>query len=409
LNIQKYNDVPLIPFLLMQIFFSTLYNSTLFQIFGEIKGQLFILFLWLLSYVLFLKDNIYKDIFSKMAPFRFEVAMLIAFVIVNIFYMFMEMGDGIYKQLIYSLIILVSYTVVIITLKDNYRQYIQTVIIIIIVIGSISTYVIPTIYANPYIARNYLPSEGELMWYGSWSFFMPYAIAMPCLIVVSFKQRPLLKLILLSFCFIIGIMILVSTFLASSALLILGCVSLLLFIMKKKTIKFVMILLLTLLLLLSIQDFFNIPQLEFLKYKVSRLFYTDTIIYGSHEPRLRLLLFLQSLHTFLENPFFGVGVWSEESLGYSTIGMHSGLDALAEYGLLGIIPFMVFIALSFKRLIVAMKVYPDEILHYARFITFLLFIIGAMVNPILFSTSIWTLVFILSLAPIENNPPNRGY
>ena len=411
LRIQRPNPIPLISFLIIQIYWMSLYSSGVFQIIGGIKAQIVILIIWFFTLFLFNEKSL-KVALSKIEKHSQELILIVAFGFVHICNMIIGRGDMAYGYFVKSLLLVITYGTVIIYLKNDYQRYMRATIIVTLALGIIAVYVLPIIYAHPFIARFYGAQEGEIHWFGSWGFFMTYAIAMPCLIAVTYQQRGLLKIFLLVLCFVMVLMILFSTFAASIILLLMGFAGFILFSLRKKKTYFkIAFTVLMFIFIVRQYDLSQVPQLEPMGEKIVTIFTLGSAsnYEDPNDPMVRGNLMKTSMKTFLENPLFGIGVYDAETFGVEYVGNHSGIvDSMAQFGLIGIIWYLIFILICFRRLFLALKYNPSNLIHQARFLTFILFLIGAMANPMLFDIGISAIVFILALSPIGLNIAHRN-
>ena len=392
---------------LIFLFWASLYNTAIFVIFGGITGQITLLAVWFISLLLINRKHL-KFALENIACHSVEIIFLSTFAIINLIYLLISYGDFAYEYFVRVLLLLVLHLTIIIHLKRNILLFNQLVSFIIVLFGSISFYVIPILFNNPFIARFNEFSDGELPWFGSWSFFMPLAISMPCFVTVANNQKnKIFRRLLYILCLLICIMIIFSTFAASIILLLLGIFIMFLLNLKNKR-KFVIIsmsILTVFILLLNVNDFDELPQIGKMVEKIGTIFNFSKDLGGDdNDPRIRASLVQTSINSFIHNPFFGVGLYGPSDKGYTLIGMHSGfLDSLAQYGLFGIIWFFCFLFIGFRRLLLIMSRRKYDHLNNARFVTFILYIIGSLANPVLTETTFCTLVFLLALSPIENN------
>ncbi len=405
LNNTNNDAISFISLLVIMIFWVSLFSAGIFEIIGEIKGQAIILFLWLLTLFLF-GHNALRLAFKKVRAHSIDIVLLIVFVLVNVVNMALGRGDMAYGNFVRSLILLSVFLSAVIHLKNDLPTYVKAVIFIIIFFGLISIYVLPILLLNPFIARMYEFSTGEIPWFGSWGFFMPIAISMPVFIAISLRQRGLVKILLCIICISICLMIILSTFAASIILLLLGCAFLLLFSVrnKKKLLLIIGIIFFAIVLLINQYDFSELPQLKQMVNKISTIFSYKSQLdeFGNDARGIRTSLMQVSIKTFLENPFFGVGIYDDSGNGNNVIGAHSGIiDGLAQYGIFGIMWYFGFILIGFRRLIIYFKSDPGNLINRARLITFLLYIIGAIANPVLIETSFCSLLLILALSPVD--------
>jgi hypothetical protein len=399
---KREDGISIISLGLVLVFWASLFSSGIFELVGRIMGQIIILVCWVLSLTVFGK-NAWRIALHNASAHSLELMLLVIFVIVNLTHLLLNNGDMAYTYFVRSILILVVFLTVVIHLRMNIADYKKTVIFIIIVFGIISAYVTPILFATPFIARLYEFTDGEIPWFGSWSFFMPLAITMPCFMSVTSKQKGILKPFLSICCLSIGIMIILSTFAASIILMLMGLMGLLLFSVKNKAklVAIIGFIFLILILVVNFVDFSDdLPQVAKMVEKIQTIFtYKADLAGDDNDPRIRASFVQVSVNTFLKNPFFGAGLYGTTE--GNIIGAHSGIiDGLAQYGVFGIMWYFGFIILGFRRLIIYLRAKADS-LNRARLVTILLFLIGALGNPVLTETSFCTLVIILALSPIQ--------
>jgi len=396
--------ISFISLLVIMVFWASLFSAGIFEIIGQIKGQVIILGIWVIT-LIFFGRNALEVAYKKIITHSLELFLLFVFVIVNVIHLLLGNGDMAYINFVESLILLCLYLTVLVHLKNSIKTYNRTVIFIMIIFGLNSIYVIPILFSNPFIAKLYDFGNGEITWFGSWSFFMPLAISMPCFIAIASRQNWVFRIFLYVVCISISLMIIISTFAASIILLLAGFVGLLLFSIKRK-VKFILIcsfIFLFITLCIKFYDFSEVPQIEAMVDKIGTIFtYKADLGNDDNDPRIRASLMQVSVNTFLQNPFFGAGLYGAREDGSDIIELHSGIiDSLAQYGLFGMMWYFGFIFIGFRRLIIYLRSNPSSLIDQARLITLFLFLIGAMANPALIQTSFCTLLFILALSPVR--------
>ena len=393
-----------ISLLIITIFWMSLFSPGIFIKIGNIKGQIIVILLWIIS-IMFSGKITLENAFRNISAHFIEILLLLSFVLINAGYWLLGRGDNAaYGSFIKSLLLLILYITILVQLKNNLQNYRLAIIIIIVVYTLIAIYTIPILYLNPFIARINEFSADEIPWFGSWGFFLPIGMAMPCFIAISSKEHGFLKIFLLASCLVISIMVLLSTFAASIILLILGSIGLY-YNSKKNKNKFILIIgviIFLFILLISSLDLTELPQLEHMVYKIPAIFNTSSGIDES-DPRVRITMIGTSLNTFINNPVFGVGLYEPRSDGNNLIGYHSGIiDGLAQYGLFGIFWYFGFLIFCYKRIIRNIKNNRYDLINKARLISCLLFFIGTLINPVLIETGFCSLLFILAFSPINN-------
>lgn len=391
----------LAPFMIIQVFWMTLYSEGIFQVLGGIKGQLALLAVWLFVLLVFPKTGSVPAI-RNLAQHGHELFFLTAFLLVNL--LNMMFGRGGYTSAVKILLVLITYVTVVIHLKDDYRRYRQAAVTLTFVLGAIAIYDLPTIIMHPFIGRLYEFAPGELQWFGSWGFFMPYAIALPACVAVARTQRGWLKTVLYLLIATIVLLVIVSTFAASIILMLLGFAGFIAFSIRRARTYFVIGALAgASVLILTRFDLSQVPQIGPMVSKVATILTIDKSadITDPNDPRVRVSLMKTSLHSLAARPLLGVGI-IEAQKDYELIGNHSGfVDSLAVYGVLGFAWYLGFFALPSKRVFDAVRLEPTNVIYEGRFLTAAAFATGALANPILFDPAISAVVFILAFSPVK--------
>lgn len=395
----RHKTPSLAPFVIIQLFWMTQYSYGIFQVLGGIKGQMALLAAWLFALVAFPKTGAAPAI-RNLAQHGYELLFLTAFLVVNLLNMMFGRGGYVYSVNI--LLVLITYATVVIHLKGDYRRYRQAATTLTFVLGAIAIYDLPTIIMNPFIGRWYEFAPGELRWFGSWSFFMTYAIALPTCVAVARAQRGLLKMVLYLLIAAIVLLISVSTFAASIILMLLGIAGFIAFsIRRARTYVIIGALAAASVFIVTRFDLTQVPQIDPMVVKIATIFTIDKSadIADPNDPRVRATLMQSSLHSFAAQPLIGVGLMEDES--DRLIGNHSGfVDSFARYGVLGLVWYLMFFGLRFKRLIDAVRLEPSNLIYQGRFLTASAFAIGALANPMLFEVGMSAVVFILAFSPI---------
>jgi O-antigen ligase len=156
----------------------------------------------------------------------------------------------------------------------------------------------------------------------------------------------------------------------------------------------------------------EVAQIEMVTSKLNRLFEgvaNDGMVRGDSTGRGYFAML--SLNSFLQHPFFGVGMVTtsdrNDSL-YVLVGGHcSWLDQLAEYGLVGFAPFLAFWALGFRNAVRRFRARPSAI--DAGLVAMMAsYSICGLVNPVIFVDSITVPVAFLVAGMAAKAAPNRS-
>jgi O-antigen ligase len=406
------NPIRAVSFVLIQLFWISLYSQGVFLRIGGIRTQVVLLLFWL-STILIQPRRGVSAILFRLRAHRGEFVLLLMFLLVTALNLLFGRGAMAYGYAVRSLLLLITYVTVVVHLEHDHARYAWAAIAITVAIGVAALYVLSLIaaelYVNPFSITHYdfqrLGDEPE--WFGSWSFYMACAIPMPCLIAVAFRQHGLLRLCLLGLCLSTIIMLVLSTFAASVILVAMGLAGMLLLSIRKP--KVYVIVALIGLACVGVQGQFDVTQImqvEHLGEKIGTIFdinVTKDYDDDPNDPRGRLRMMKNSWRTFVAHPLFGVGT-EDMTLSDDVVGNHSGIiDSLAQFGVLGLIWYVIFLGVCLRRLFADLRRDWTDLIHQARLVTFIVFLAGAMINPIFFDVGLSALVFILALSPIGLN------
>jgi hypothetical protein len=385
----------------------TLYSEGIFQVLGGIRAQLALLTAWLVLLLAFPEHGSIPAM-RNLAQHGYELLFLAAFLVVNL--LNMMFGRGGYDSTVKIALVLVAYSTVVIHLSRDYRRYRQAAVILLLVMGAIAVYDLPTMIMNPFIARLHEFTPGEIQWFGSWGFFMPYAIALPACFAVARTQKGRLKAALYSFTAAIVLLIIVSTFAASIILMMMGIGGFVLFsIRKARTYVVIAALAGAAVVAVTQFDWSGVPQVAPMVVKITTIFTIDKSadITDPNDPRVRASLMEKSFRSFAAHPLVGVGM-NEAEKGYEVVGNHSGfVDSFAIFGVLGFTWYLAFFSLRSKRLVDALRFDASNIIYQGRFLTAAAFAVGAIGNPIMFDVATSTIVFILAFSPVGLTAPDE--
>lgn len=394
----------LASFLIIQVFWATLYSTPIFQLLGGINGQGILLATWIVALLVSGKAGIAPAI-RNLSSHGGEVSLLVIFLaglLLNLLF-----GRGGYSYLVKTLLLSIAYVTVVVHLRRDYLRYRQAVVTVTIVLGATAIFDLPTLIKNPLIGRFYEFAPGELQWFGSWGFFMTYAIALPICLAVAQTHRGVLRIALLMSVAAFVLLILVSSFAASIILMLFGFAGFAVFSMRRvKTYVLTGVLVVLSAFATTRFDLVENRQFGTMATKVRTIFSlgNSASIADPQDPRIRVTLMLNSLRAFTANPLFGTGVIEDEARN-DLIGRHSGfVDALAQFGLVGLSWYLAFLGIRMRRLLVALRREPMSAVHQGRALTVGAFCLGAIANPMLFDVGICTIVFIAALSPIGSLP-----
>lgn len=397
--------LPFISFLLMSLFWGTVYYHPITQItFGNL-GRLCILGLWGGS-LLFAKKRSLLLSLNRVRMNRAEIAALFGWVMVNALHLAFQAGPDAYSQFANALLPFIGYLGAIIHLRNDQQQYRNAVLMILCILGSVSLLLVPMVYNEPYIARYFNEIDygsSEIQWIGSWGLFAVYAISLPCMLAVALQTKTRYMWLPLFFCGSIMVLILLGTFAASLLLIAIGLSGQLLLFLTRERRLWVRGVVITLILASAFYAYSQYSPIQQFDTTVEKLrsivtgISSEGLVRG--EPTSRGYLTAVSWNTFIDNPLFGVGPVSEAEDNYRLVGKHSGfVDGLAQFGILGYGWYLAFLALSFRRVI--KSVFPGKgLIDDARAATLIAFFLAGFINPFLFDAAFLTLFYVLVLAP----------
>jgi O-antigen ligase len=259
-------------------------------------------------------------------------------------------------------------------------------------------------------------AEASLAGIGEYGYYVALAMSVPVLLglVVSVRSRlsRLLYLVL-----VVGVAVTVSlaTFMGA-ALLMMGGGTLFVALSwtRSKTRKYSwgLVVLIAIAILVWQTSLSHTAQGSFVANKVVLEIKNIRIGGLQSETTGRVQLNMLSIASFERSPLIGVGPYTtvrQNSGLYVLVGGHSSwLDQLAEYGLLGFLPVVVFLLLRTMRVLrsVTSKSVTNEAV--AHLVTVIVYIGGGIFNPVLFVPSIRVVVFMLAPGVVPMNREHQG-
>lgn len=143
-------------------------------------------------------------------------------------------------------------------------------------------------------------------------------------------------------------------------------------------------------LLLGLSFFLDGSVIQKLSDRSNELYMSLVLLDFQGDALGRMVLYMTSLLTFLDEPFWGTPL---ETMGFTHIGMHSQvLDSLAGIGLVGCMPIaalVVYVYYDIKKCIL-----ENSVVNIFK-ISFLLYIILAILNPIWYAPEITLFIFFM--------------
>lgn len=293
----------------------------------------------------------------------------------------------------------------VLVLKNTFPRTIDGVRwIVLAIIGLSFSNGIPLLVQNPGVARltmgnpdaAYYSSIYSIHGIASYNLYTVIAIAWPSIANWLFNYRKKIAIQIIGWCLLLAasIAVLLSTFTMAAVLLILGIVIwLLLTIVVDNGIGRSLGILFLLLLIICFPLFYNIiinlDATSFIVGKATRII-ESTISLGARygDETGRVDMFVRTIDTFFNYPLFGA--WGLESNYY--IGGHSSwADLLALHGLLGFLPWLVFLAHSFRGVNNPLSISKGVA---GATISLLLVCLGGILNPTLTLPNCFLLIWL---------------
>ena len=290
---------------------------------------------------------------------------------------------------------------------------------VVFVLGLFAWISIPTLMENPMIARMTQLDEDfyESMLYRGITRYNAYAagaIFLPCFVGASYAiRRTAIKHFFVILCLGIALAVAFSGFMAAFVTLTASLILLFLTMLfrggRRKSLGMRPFgILVTVSLILGGVWYFGTGSegFDYASEKALRIFQgvkTSGIAMGDETGRFDL--FLMSLNTFLSNPLFGIGpitdsIYVEQS---TVIGCHSSImDSLGEYGILGFSPFLLFLGLLARRVILGMRFGADPLLSRAVGVAYIAFLVTSIYNMTLWVPDI--IVLLIGFVVINSFP-----
>ncbi|MHB9131491.1 MAG: O-antigen ligase family protein [Armatimonadota bacterium] len=237
-----------------------------------------------------------------------------------------------------------------------------------------------------------------------YDFYLALAIVFPCFLAWALTSRGLQRILLLIACGPIALAVMLATYTVAFYILLAGIGSYVLFasVTSRHPMRCLGVLLLVVVGCGIIWSTYlqHLDQVQFVTKKASAIFTGITesgIEDGETTGRGKRLM--ASLHTFENNPLWGIGPYTTIDNPFlyvhgGPIGGHaSWFDQLAEYGFLGFGFYIVFFLLGVKRIIASYLAGPCRIFDMGRLVSCLLFVITGFLDPIIFGGTLITTLF----------------
>jgi O-antigen ligase len=285
---------------------------------------------------------------------------------------------------------------------------------IIVMLGAQAAISLPLLYATPQIARmvmeakdNAVQASAVMSGVGEYSLYAALAISLPIMLAFALSLTGIKRILTFASSAAVLASILLSTFTGASSLAVTGLImmafALTAYSRERSVKKFFYVVFLVGLLSGAIYFVSDTKQFGFVFQKASVITgdsLKEGVVEGDYS--LRGYLALQSFLTFCDNPFFGIGPYTGAINSFVLTGGHFGghsswIDGLAEYGLFGFGLYLLFLGAIFVQLYREFKSNRRDLFAQARLISFILFIIGGTINPVIYNKQIIFLFYFFCL------------
>lgn len=275
-----------------------------------------------------------------------------------------------------------------------------------VVVGAACLQAIPIVWQNPELVRMGAinsTAETRSLGIGSYGDLTGFALVLPFLITGSLKSKGLVRILGITSCVALMALLMIATLsgiILLTGLAVIGCV---LFYLLTGGSRFNGIVLpSSAILVIVLASVFVFPSVyerpEFGRFydKLAKTFFSlPAILAGrADDPTLRYTSMLDSLHVFLENPVIGATLGAK-GIGTAAIGGHSSwMDALADYGLIGGLPYLLFHLLVFRRLWQAWRDDHQNALYWGCLLSCALYIFYGFFNVTTQGTTIALFLYV---------------
>jgi O-antigen ligase len=399
---------------LLELGFLTLFLLPDFQNYIYYKHGLlgfYAFFVLWLGVFLYAHPTDQSAVVRKILSRRFELLSLVGLLIIVAFNIVRSEKELVYSysMVIINIIILYCIALVYSAVNPRFLNRIQLVIVAI--------FTLQTTISIPYFlfhdgaraarlitasGQNTLEySEALLNGIGPFSTYMGLALLLPILVSRALMSKLGWKTFYMFSFFIFAVVILLSSFAASALMLFVG---MLLFVLlsvrapyRSKRLIF-MLPIVCLLLLVTHYLLSEQPAYEFVMQKLETMLenFSNSLNINKSDTTGRTELTQLSIDSIVRSPIIGVGpAWPR---GYLNLGEHnSWVDTWAAFGILGLGSVVCFLVLSCIR-VYRQRDKIDYVLYRAKQASFVCYLIGGYINPILFSSAVYIILifFILS-------------
>ncbi len=376
-------------------------------------------FLWLVS-VFFRGPMLRKSIRTQISSRRFELYMFACWMIFVFSNALLGRGYTGWRHFLSTVTLgmIIVMEIVFASLGDENHKTMLTLITILL--GLETMRALPTLWSDPTLARTRMFLGGEvseraaLAGVGEYGFYTACAIGMPTMLAAAMEKRGLLRLLLLLSCGAIGLAVLLATFMGATLLMIVGVafVVLLVVFAGRHRLRAIAVLLVIVPIGVILWDSFrDSAPVNFFLDKVQRQS-SSVLAYGLVEGDLtgRAPLWESSLRTFMENPLFGIGPSTGQSnpnLIHRVSGHSSWLDIPAEYGLVGLGFYAMFLVAAIRRAVVSTRTGRSRVFSLACIVGCVLYIVGGAYNPVALVGPVNVMFFLFVIGGTEAGTSGR--
>lgn len=373
-----------IPFFFAVIFLCALSCPPVSTLMGAM-GKLILLAIVFLSEIIF---HGFSDMLNVLRIRVKEIVPLLLWVFVLLIYRIYEIGDidawvYYFEPLMYFIM---AYLIgaLYLTQPKNYRVFVLAAFL---TIGITCLALVRLIYENPLIVRITNMNEhfyivGKVPLIGSISYYTGIALLTPFIfgLLKFYRKNNKIFFIIVTFAIPIFLSILLSTMLASFMIFIIGLVGILYLTYRYEKFSRKKTIVISAVLCVSFIMFFSsdIEQSIYVKDKID--LYFENALGNKSDQINRSADALKSIDSFSNNPLFGIGPTKRGQ--FREVGEHSTwLDALTEFGIIGFLPFILFLYFAWLRIYTTFRSDPKQLWNQVCVIAFLLYLISGLVNP----------------------------
>lgn len=381
----KYSSTRDISYLIGIIYLISLFSTPVSNMISDLKGKVILLLLWL---VVEIAINGFSRIINLLYYRNKEFFFLVMWIFTLLLYRLYEIGDMATWKTNYfdnALFFLSSFVVSAVCIRHR-AHYLKFIIVALFIIAMPAALSLRTLYQLPDIVRNiryypWLVQDNFLLFIGSITYYSAISITMPIFITAYFYfEKNYVKYSIGFLVLVILATILMTTLIASTIVALFGFLCTYLYNIKvgKSTFKlkhaFMILILFTIIMLV----FSVVEQGVYSLTKIDKIY--QNIVNQNLSDIKRLNDSVKSMESFVNNPFLGVGLKTRGM--WNEIGEHSTwIDSLAEFGLIGFSPFILFIFFAWRRVRAELKHDSKDTWNYARLIGFYSYLIMGLLNP----------------------------